>query len=63
MSTQFGHYECHIMMHVVMSVTVKNCFLVDESSYVTFGQHLLSLAMSSIYHVILYLYYPLPDFD
>jgi hypothetical protein len=41
---------------------VKNYFLVDESLYVAFGQHLLSLAMSSIYHVILYLY-PLPDFD
>ncbi len=62
MSTQLRHYERHIMMHVVISVMLKIIFLVNESSNVAFGQHLLNLAMSSIYHVILYLY-PLPDFD
>ncbi len=25
-STQLGHYECHIMMHVVMSVMLKIIF-------------------------------------
>jgi hypothetical protein len=61
-STQLGDYECHIMMHVVMSVMLKTIFWSMKVRMSPLGNICSVLQWAQSIMLFLYLY-PLPDFD